>query len=109
MGSAFWEQMAAGNLNAIETMGEDLELGGETVQGIVDEQSFREGAAAGGRRTLVSCKVQIMADLALHDGMAAKVRGLDGKVEGWENLGPGAGRIVSIGPFNRWSGDIPGL
>jgi hypothetical protein len=109
MGNVFWEQMAGANLAAIVTMGEEVEIGGVKVDGVVDAQDYREGAAPGGRITLISAKILIMADIPLADGMEAKVRGLPCKVDGWETIGPGAGRNVMIGPFNRWSGDIPGL
>lgn len=107
--SQFWDAFAAANTAAIETMGEPLELDGVERSGIVDQQSWQEGAAPGGRKSLLSCKVLIDPSVDLRDGMPVKIRGLDGKVDGWESTGPGCHHLVSIGPVNRWSGDIPGL
>jgi hypothetical protein len=111
--SAFWENFAAANETAVDVMGEEILLDGEPVNGVVEPQGYQEGAAAGGRKTLVNCRVlvsaAVVAALPLRDGMPARVRGLDGRVNGWENLGPGAGVMLDIGPYNRWSGDVPGV
>lgn len=107
--SGFWDGLADANAIAIEVMGEEVLLDGGPVNGVVDQQSYQEGAAAGGRKTLIGCRVLVGAGVTLRDGMQAQVRGLDGRVNGWEEIGPGAGRVVVIGPYNRWSGDVPGV
>jgi hypothetical protein len=30
-------------------------------------------------------------------------------VDGWDTIGPDGHRMVRVGPFNRWSGEIPGV
>lgn len=108
--SSFWQGMERGNTAAVETMGEEVLFDGTPVQGVVDDFEFQEaGAGVGGRRSLVNATVLVSPEVALRDGMPVVVRGLDGKVGPWRALGPGGHVKVSIGPFNRWSGEIPGL
>ena len=108
MSSAFWENMATANETAVDVMGEELFLDGKPVNGVVDNQNYQEGAGAGGKKKLLQCKVLVMTEVGgLRDGMPVKVRGLDGRVNGWENLG--AGVMIDVGPYNRWSGDVPGV
>jgi hypothetical protein len=107
--SAFWQGMTAANDLAIETMGESLRVGDVEVMGVVDGKTWQEGAAPGGRKTIVRCEVLLSATVEVRDGMPVHVRGADGKVDGWDTIGPDGHRMVRVGPFNRWSGEIPGV
>lgn len=108
--SSFWQGMERGNEAAVVTMGEPVIFDGVEIHAIVDDFEFQEDAAgAGGRRNLVNANVVVAPDVPLRDGLSVVVRGLDGKVASWKPLGPEGHVRVFIGPFNRWSGAVPGL
>ena len=107
--SAFWDSMSTANDAAIETMGEDVTIGDVEMLAIVDPLSFSEGPSAGGRRAVVRAVILVRPDTFLADGLPVIVRGAYGKVERWEQLGPDQHLNVTIGPFNRWDGEIPGV
>lgn len=107
--SAFWETMGDAAGRAIETMGEAVTIGEVEVWVIVDEFSYQDGTAAGGRKAVVSGRMLVPAGVELRDGLAVVVRGADGKVDSWEPIGPDGARWARIGSYNRWSGEVPGV
>jgi hypothetical protein len=113
MGSAFWENFDAANQVAVDVMGEEVLLDGHSVTGVVDPQSYQEGAAVGGRKGILRCGIlvtrEVMDAVPPRDGMVVELRGLIGRVESWEPLGPMAGVLLNVGPYNRWSGEVPGV
>ncbi len=107
--SDFWESFESATTAAIATMGEEILLDGEAVTVVVEALSSEEVKSPGGRKSLVNCRVLVPATVVLRDGMAATVRGAEGKVGSWEAITPDGNRWVTIGSANRWSGAIPGL
>lgn len=107
--SAFWETMATANDLAIDTMGEEVRMGDRTISGVVEPRSWQETTAPGGRRMIVRGEVMVNGKgLEIRDGMPVHLRGVDGKVDGWEDIG-GGHLMVKVGPFNRWGGEVPGV
>lgn len=107
--SAFWDGLAAANDAAIETMGERVSFGGVELQAVVNAQFSEEVKSQGGRRELVQATVLVPGGTVLADAMVVSFRGVQGKIASWEPLGPDGHLQVNVGPFNRWSGEIPGL
>lgn len=107
--SAFWDGLAAANDAAIETMGEEVELGGVVMQAVVDAQFSEPTAGVGGRRDILRATLLVPGNTELADAMVVSLRGVEGKVVSWEPLGPGGHVQVNVGPYNRWSGAIPGV
>ena len=107
--SSFWDGMERGNAAAVGAMGEDVRFDGELFQGVVDDLEYEDTASAGGKRAVVTARILVGAEVPLRDGMPVEVRGVAGKVVSWKPIGPDGHRSVQIGPFNRWSGDVPGL
>lgn len=106
--SAFWETFAAADAVAIGVMGEPVMLDGQEASAIVDPVSIDERIGSGGRSVPIGTVILVPAGTALRDGMPVTVRGVDGRVNGWEAIGSGS-LLVTVGPVNRWSGDIPGV
>jgi hypothetical protein len=106
--SLFWETFADADARAIETLGEEVTLDGVAASAIVDPVAIEERLGAGGRRVDAGSVILVAAGTALRDGMPVQVRGQDGRVDSWEAIGSGS-LLVTVGPFNRWSGDIPGV
>jgi hypothetical protein len=72
----------------------------------VDVQEYEEGAATGGRKTILNGRVLVGPEVEPRDGLEVRVRGAEGRVNGWEVPTPDGWRWLSVGPHNRWSGEV---
>ena len=101
--SDFWETFTAGADAGIETMGEEVRIGGAVMRAVVQPAETRPGIVPGGLSAGVTHLLQVsLADGGgVADGENMVSRALTGRVVGKEHFG--GGWIVLAGPKNRWS------
>lgn len=100
--SAFWESFTDGAEATIETMGEDVRLGGRSaVQGVVQAAETHPRIVTGGKSPGVSHVIQVSLAVGdeVEDGDDVVTRQLTGKVVFKEHFG--GGWLIHAGPENR--------
>jgi hypothetical protein len=103
--SEFWESFTEGAEAGIEVMGEDVEIGGVDMAGIVEPVEVQEGAATGGHRKDVAMVIQVTLEAGekIEDGAEVLARGFAGKVKFKEHFG--GGWRIHVAAENRWEED----
>lgn len=106
---AFWESMQRADEQGIETMGEPVSLAGEAQTGIVVDLIENPGLVPGGERRNARFRVNVTREIgeALKDGDAAEVRGVKGRIGGFQDIGGSI--FVLVEDENPWDGEVPGL
>lgn len=107
--SEFWDAMKVANGAAIEILGEPVVIGGVPAAAVVDDFSAELDVGAGGKRSVIKATLLVGAETVLADGMPVQLRGCAGKVGLMERYGPDGHWKVTVGPANRWGGEVPGL
>lgn len=103
--SDFWEAFEDGADNTLETMGEEIVIGGEEMTGVVQPVEMRPGIVAGGISPGVTHLIQVsLADGdAVGDGDEVVSRQLTGAVISKTHFG--GGWMIQAGPENRAAGE----
>jgi len=107
--SEFWDAMKVANGAAVEILGEPVVIGGVELTAVVDDFSAELEASAGGKRNVIKARLLVAPDTLLSDGLPVQLRGVVGKVGLTERYGPEGHWQVTVGPANRWGGEVPGL
>ncbi len=104
--SDFWETFSDGADAAIETMGEDVTIGGRPMRAVVQPAEVQPEIVPGGVSSGVTHVMQVSpADGAwVVDGVKVVSRLLTGAVIRKEHFG--GGWMIHAGPANRWDGEV---
>lgn len=107
----FWESFENASGDAIETMGEPLKVkvDGEEIDAVVLPMAGTSGFIPGGVKQGVEFQLYVKVEVcAPADGKVVEARGQTGRLNVWEFVSAGYA-LWTVGPKNRWDGDIPGM
>jgi len=106
MGSDFWESFTGGADAGIETMGEEVTIGGVAMQAVVQPAESKPGIVPGGLSAGVTHTLQVALGVGswVVDGAQVVSRALIGRVVSKEHFG--GGWLIHAGPESRWDGDL---